>query len=329
MTNTYQLNNIKVDYGDHIALDIAELIIPSEQRIAILGDNGAGKSSLLHLLAGLSHTHTGSITLLDKPMRSPLSKTQRRSIAFVSQHPYLLTGTVHDNLKLALSLQGIPSSRHATLIASALALTHTRHIMNQAAHTLSGGELKRVAIARAIVYQPSVLLLDEPFSHLDQHQIKSIENLILTFAKQSNTTIIFSNHNRLQSHALADNTINLVAGKLTTSPLINLFHGRLHNQLFITPTLKIHTNSAQQHAQHIAIDPLDIIISTQPLESSMRNHFSGRIILIADDGLAIRLLIDCGEQFHVTISPESLNNLNFSLGKSVFLSFKSTAVTVF
>lgn len=329
MTNAYQLKNITVNYQHNVVLDIAELIIPQGKCSVLLGENGAGKSTLLTLLACLSVPNKGSLDVLNQAIELPLSSNLRQKIGFVEQHPYLLSGTVEYNLKLTLKLQGIPSTKHDNLIQRALEQTKTIHLAKKLTNTLSGGELKRVAIARSIVYQPDILLLDEPFSHLDQRHIQLLEEFIVNFAKQENKTIIFSSHDRLQGMALADNIINLVAGKITASPLLNVFHGSLSDHLFDTGKLQFHTISTQINAHHIAIDPREIIISAQALQSSMRNCFSGRLILIAEEEESVRLTVDCGESFHVLISPESLKNLNLSLGMHVFLSFKSTAVTVF
>jgi len=329
MTKAYQLTNIKLSYQQRLALDIPSLTIPAGKCVALLGENGAGKSTLLKVLAFLSRPDEGKITLFEQNIKSPLNSAQRQKIGFVDQHPYLLPGTVESNIQLALTLQGLAAKEHEQLIRQALELTKTTHLAQKLSNNLSGGELKRVAIARAIVYQPDILILDEPFSHLDQHHIQLLEELILNIAKQQNKTVIFSSHDRLQGMAISDEIINLVAGLTTASPLLNVFHGTLSKHLFDTGKIKVHSTSSQTKSHHIAIDPREIILSAQPLQSSMRNSFTGRLILIAEEEEYVRLTVDCGENFHVIISPESLNNLNLSLGKTVCLSFKSTAVTVF
>jgi len=329
MTKAYQLNNIKLSYQHVVRLDIPALTILAGQCIALLGENGAGKSTLLKLLAFTAQADEGMISLFDQQINSSLNTQQRQKIGFVDQHPYLLPGSVEDNLKLALKLQGIAAKKHQLLIKQALTQTKTAHLADKASNTLSGGELKRVAIARAIVYQPDVLLLDEPFSHLDQHHIQHLEAFIIDFAQQANKTVIFSSHDRLQGVAIADDVINLVAGKTTASPLLNVFHGSLSQHIFNTGKIQINSTSTLTESHHIAIDPREIIISAHALQSSMRNSFSGRLILIAEEEESVRLTVDCGENFHVLISPESLNNLELSIGKTVYLSFKSTAVTVF
>ena len=328
MSSAYQLDNIKVFYQQTCSLDLPQLTIPHQQCIALLGDNGAGKSTLLNLLAFLNRPSQGQIQLSGQTIKSDLSRQQRRTIGYVNQQPFLLTGTVSDNIDLALKLQGMPTAERPQRIADALDRVNLSHLAKQTATTLSGGELKRAAIARAIAHDPAILLLDEPFSHLDQGHIRQLETIIEQLAAQKDKTIIFSTHDRLQGAALADTTINLIKGKVTKSPLLNVFHGHLDQHLFDTGNIKIHTTS-QQRASHIAIDPHEIIISNDVLASSMRNHFTGRLIAIAEEAGTIHLTIDCGERFFAIISPDALEDLGLSIGKPICLSFKSTAVSIF
>ncbi|NQY27645.1 MAG: ATP-binding cassette domain-containing protein [Piscirickettsiaceae bacterium] len=328
-SSAYQLSKIKVFREQRCVLDIPELNLPKNQCISLLGDNGAGKSTLLELLAFVSKPSEGQIKLVGQEIGNDLTPSQRQSIAYVAQHPYLLSGSVFDNIQLALTLQGIKAKHHPRLIKQALEHVNSGQLIEQQVNTLSGGELKRVAIARAISYEPDILLLDEPFSHLDQTHFQQLETILQQLSQQENKTIIFSTHNRFQGLALAESSINLVEGKLTSNPLVNIFHGHLSNELFDTGKLKIHTNNQSNQARHIAINPSEIIISSQELQSSMRNKFLGRLILIAEEGIAIRLSIDCGELFQVIISPDALSELNLSIGNKLWLSFKSTAVNVF
>lgn len=329
MKSAYELSNITLAHQDKTILDIEQLTINSDQCIALLGENGAGKTSLINLLAFTSQPNDGAISFFGKTIKSTLKPEQRHRIGLVHQQPYLLPGTVIENIRLALALQGIDKHRISMLAQQALEQVNLINLADQAAHTLSGGELKRVAIARAIAYQPDILLLDEPFSHLDQHHIQQLEDTICSFAQQAGKTVVFSTHDRFQAQAIANATINLVSGKITATPLLNLYHGKLEQHFFNTGQIRIHVTSERSNARHLAVDPREIIISPQPLQSSMRNSFSGRLTLIAEEAHAIRLVIDCGERFHVIISPEALASLNLSLGNTVCLSFKSTAVTVF
>ena len=241
----------------------------------------------------------------------------------------MLSGSISDNITLALKLQGIPSAQRPQRVAQALQQVNLNHLASQSAATLSGGELKRAAIARAIAHEPQILLLDEPFSHLDQSHIQQLELIIENLAAQKGKTVIFSTHDRLQGAALANTTINLIQGKITKSPLLNVFHGQLNDKIFNTGKLSIQTTGQQKKANHVAIDPHEIIISTEVLDSSMRNHFSGRLTTISEEAGTIHLTIDCQERFYAIISPESLQMLRLSIGNNLFLSFKSTAVSLF
>jgi tungstate transport system ATP-binding protein len=329
MTNAYHLHNIKVSLKKKEILSIDDLAIKANQCTALFGGNGAGKSTLLRLLAFTHQASQGEVLLFNETVSWPLKPKHRKRIAFVEQQPFLLEGTVYDNIKLGLSLQQVQTSQHKTLIEHALEQTHTAHLSKQNTQTLSGGELKRVAIARALAYQPDILLLDEPFSHLDYDHIDLLAQHLQSFCQQTGKTVVLSTHDHLQGMALSQQTINLRAGKVSPPLVDNIFNGRLEGQNFFTDKLCIHTTSKLPQAQHIAIDPRQIIISNEPLQSSMQNNFSGRIIFITEQSTTVRLVIDCDERFHVIISLESISTLQLKPGNQVYLSFKASAVSVF
>lgn len=330
MTAAYQLRDIQVRFQDREVLNIPSLSLNLNQSTALLGENGAGKSTLMNLLAFVKPPTRGRIALFEHTVVTRLSTDQRRRIGYVTQQPYMLQGSVRDNLKLALRLQQIPRSQHPELLEKTLSLANLMPQADQDATTLSGGELKRAAIARAIVYEPDILLLDEPFSHLDQRHIRQLENSIREFACQDGKTVIFSTHDRLQAMALADHSISLVNGRVTRAPLLNLFHGQMQQQIFNTGKLLIHIGESQSNARHIAIDPRQIIVSNQPLHhTSVLNSFAGRLTQIAEEAGQVRLLIDCGEPFYAVITPTSLHKLALQLGDKVWVNFKASAVSVF
>jgi molybdopterin-binding protein len=329
MSSVYQLNGLKVSFDNREILNISELNVEQGECIALLGQNGAGKSTLLKLLAYLAKPKQGDILLFGEKVHSPLSASYRRRIGVVEQHPYPLSGTVQQNLQLALSLQGIKHNQQ-TLIKKALTLTNTLHLAKQKASTLSGGELRRMAIARAIVYEPEVILLDEPFSHLDTSSVTELETVIESLKNSGKMTIVFSTHNQLQGISLASRTLSLVNGRLSRTPLLNLFDGQFINGHFQTKSLTIHVTQHIDSAKHIAIDPKEIVLSLTPFtNTSMRNQFLGKVVLIAAEKNTVRIEIDCGERFQTIISIASHNHLNIQLGDNIWLGFKASAVEVF
>lgn len=327
MTACYQLQNIQMFYGAQCALDIPALRIEHGQTLAILGQNGAGKSTLLSLLALLTQPANGELLLFGESTQK-VSQAQRQRIGLVAQQPYLLPGSIHDNIALALRCQQINKTEHTQRIDQALRAVNLTHLAKQDAATLSGGELKRAALARVLAYQPDILLFDEPFSHLDSQHIRQLEDLIKQLANE-NRTVIFTTHDRMQAYALANQHIHLLDGRLSETPLLNLFHGHFAGDCFDTGKLKLYANPAQTDARHIAIDPREIIISRHAdKDSSARNQLQGRLTQIAEEGSEVRLRIDCGEAFQVIISPQSLQQLKLQLGDNLWLSFKASAVTL-
>lgn len=325
MSDCYRLTGVKMFFGAQCALDIPALNIEHGQTLAILGQNGAGKSTLLSILALLSKPSNGELLLFSESTHK-VTRRQRQRIGLVAQQPYLLPGSVHDNIALALRCQHIAKSEHPVRIEQALEVVNLTHLADQDAATLSGGELKRAALARVLAYQPDILLLDEPFSHLDSQHIRQLENLIQNLSNE-NRTVIFTTHDRMQAYALAHRHIHLLNGRLSETPLLNVFHGHFSDDCFDTGKLKLYANPAQADARHIAIDPREIIISRHPdKDSSARNQIQGRLTQIAEEGSEVRLRVDCGEAFQVIISPQSLRQLQLHLGDSLWLSFKASAV---
>jgi molybdopterin-binding protein len=329
MSAVYQLKDIKASFAGREVLNISELSIEQGECIALLGQNGAGKSTLLNILAFLTQPQQGFISLFGSAVNQTLPPKLRSRIGYVNQQPYPLSGSVEQNLRLALTLQGI-KEQSQTRIDKALMLTNTRHLAKQKASTLSGGELRRMAIARAIVYQPDVLLLDEPFSHLDTTSANELEKVIELLKNSGEITIVFSTHNQLQGLSLATRTLSLVNGRLSKTPLLNLFNGTTKEGHFNTGKISVETTQSIDNARHIAIHPNDIVLSLTPFNNtSMRNQFSGEVILIAAEETTVRIEIDCGERFQTIISRESHNHLNIQLGDSVWLGFKASAVELF
>ena len=240
----------------------------------------------------------------------------------------MLRGTVSDNLRLALKFHHVDKSP-ASLIQAVLKDFNIVHLSQQPAKTLSGGELQKVALARAIITNPDVLLMDEPFSYLDQASAQLLEQFILQYVKNTGKTLVFSTHNRLQGCAIADNVISLVNGKSVETPLINLFQGSISEGFFNTGKINIMLVNNTQDYLHISIAPDEIVLSRHALVSSMRNQFEGKVMAIADENGKVRVAVLAGELFQVIITQQALKALNISLGDMLWVAFKSNAIVAF
>jgi tungstate transport system ATP-binding protein len=325
MIHAYQLENLRFLYGEKMALSLPDLTVNAGKVTALTGANGCGKSTLLNLLAFMEAPNTGKITFFGEQVRPEQLFSYRKRVGFLPQKPYMLRGTVQDNLKLALKLRGAPKALWQKNISAALERLAIAHLGLQQATHLSGGELQKSALARVLVTEPDVLLLDEPFGFLDQASARLLEK----FIKENQGTLVFSTHDRLQGLALADDVISLVAGVQIKSPLINLYHGCCNNYIFNTGKIDIILTSDIVNCRHVSIDPHEIVLSRQALISSIRNQFQGRVMTISEEMGKVRIAVAASEIFQVLITYEALHDLELNLGDCVWVNFKSNSVMAF
>ncbi len=214
---TYRLQNISKTYGDTTVLKIDDLMIPRGQIMGLVGPSGAGKSTLLRLLNFVEATDTGTITFLNEVYNKDHlpGLALRRKVTTVFQRPYLMTTSVWNNIIYPLKIrnQSFDESEVSDIIEP-LGLTKLK---NQRADKLSGGEAQRVSLARALVFQPEVLLLDEPTSNLDPANVKIIEDMIADYVAHFKSTVIMVTHNVFQAKRLARQVSLLYKSQLIES----------------------------------------------------------------------------------------------------------------
>ena len=209
----FRLRNLQKSHGSDFMLHVRQLDVMRGEVLGLLGPTGAGKSTLLRLLAGLEKPTGGEIRFDDSPFVSTdLPLATRRRITMVHQRPILLTGSVLLNVEYGLRLRGIRNrDRKVHEMLERLGLVK---IASQSAHTLSGGQTQLVALARALVIEPDVLLLDEPTAHLDPAHVAVVEKTIRQFQQERRTTIIWATHNLFQARRVAVRTALLLNGQL-------------------------------------------------------------------------------------------------------------------
>jgi tungstate transport system ATP-binding protein len=329
VTPAYELDAVEYAYDGRSVLSVEHLAIGAGRITALIGPNGAGKTTLLNLLAFLVRPMAGRLSFFGGDAAGEDPVALRRRVGWVAQNPYFLRGSVADNVELALKLRGFPHGARRPAVVSALDRVGLAGFADRPVAALSGGERQRVALARALAPKPEVLLFDEPFTYLDQGGVGLIEGIIAAYAREGGNTVIFSTHERLHGAALADDSVSLFAGKPVEAPLINLFRGHLGDGAFDTGKLVVRVPQTAAQGTHLALDPEGVVLSPEPLDSSLRNAFSGRIVVLAEDVGRIRVTVDVGEKLHAFITAESLHRLDLKLGKTVWVSFKATAVKVF
>ncbi|MGB0957510.1 MAG: ATP-binding cassette domain-containing protein [Litorivicinus sp.] len=200
-----RIQGLTLTKGDRRVLDQIDLTIREPGISMIMGPNGAGKSLLLRCLHGLLTPDSGSIELANRPLEARL-----HSQAMVFQHPVLLRRTALQNLAFAAPTI---AKDNPTELLKALEKVNLGARAHQPARMLSGGEQQRLALARALLSKPGLLLLDEATASLDPASVYLIESLV----KQQNllgTKVIFVSHDQGQARRLADEVIFLCHGRV-------------------------------------------------------------------------------------------------------------------
>lgn len=200
--------DVRLQIGDRSILRDLSFRVDSVGLTVILGPNGAGKSMLLRLCHGLVEPSGGEIRWGDRTVRSV-----RREQAMVLQRTALLRRSVTDNLVHVLRVNGIQRSQRPALIEEALAQAGLTKHATHPARTLSGGQQKRLAIARACLLRPAVLFLDEPAANLDPAALRGVEALIRRVA-EAGTKIFMTTHDIAQARRLAGDVMFLNDGRL-------------------------------------------------------------------------------------------------------------------
>jgi len=201
----FTLRDLCHQRGGRTVLQVAELAIDGPGLVALSGPNGAGKTTLLRLLSGrLERPTHGHIERAVTPMETVL----------VDQHPYLFADTVAANVAYGLKVRGMGGQARDRRVAHALDQVGMAGHGPRRAAGLSGGQSRRVALARALAVDPAVLLLDEPDAGLDQGAVDGLERILIRLAGER--LVVFSTHDRERSRRLAGRVIALNDGRLTT-----------------------------------------------------------------------------------------------------------------
>ena len=208
------LQQLSKSHGAAFTLTISELTIARGEVLALIGPTGAGKSTLLRLLAGLDNPSSGHIRFDGNPfIGDRLTTTTRHRIATVFQRPLLLSRSVQANVEYPLQLRGTSGSQ-ADRVRKLLERFDLWKLRDQAAGTLSGGQTHLVALARALVVEPDLLLLDEPTANLDPGNVALVEEVVRDLQQARGMTIVWATHNLFQARRVADRVALLLEGRL-------------------------------------------------------------------------------------------------------------------
>ena len=208
-----KLHGIAKSYGDFVALHPLNLSVDAGEFVSLLGPSGSGKTTLLNIVAGFLNPDGGDILVGGKPILD--LPPHRRGLGVVFQNYSLFPHmSVSRNVAFPLQMRRTPKAEAQRAVDDALQLVGMKDFADRFPAQLSGGQQQRVAVARAIVFRPSILLMDEPFGALDRKLRERLQVEIRRLQRQLGLTIIFVTHDQEEAMSMSDRIVLMDHGRI-------------------------------------------------------------------------------------------------------------------
>ena len=354
MTAVLELAGVRVAQAGQTALDVPHLAVRPGEVLAVIGPNGAGKSTLLRVMGLLQAPDAGEVRFQGETVTAAQGLSVRRRMASVFQDPLLADATVRANVSMGLRFRGAPSGQIDAQAARWLERLGIAGLARERpSRTLSGGEAQRVALARALVLEPELLLLDEPFSALDQPTREVLIADLGRILREEQVSTVLVTHDRAEAMTLGDRVGVLMGGRLVqledtsqvfrapASEEIARFVGIetildcrvVRREAGVTvldtgrQTIVVAAPAEPGELVRLCLRPEDVTLSAGPLEtaSSARNHLHGRVLRVSAPGPYVRVIVDCGFPLVALVTQRSVDELGLHDGAVVIAHFKATA----
>ena len=218
MSSILKIEGISKQYGGRKVVEGASFEISSGQVVGLLGPNGAGKTTSFYMVVGLVQPESGKILLNQTDITNyPMHKRARIGLSYLAQEPSIFRRmTVEDNIRVALEAQSLDEIERRERLESLLQDFRINHIRESFGFSLSGGERRRVEIARALAGHPHFILLDEPFAGIDPIAVADIQNIIKEL-KAKGIGVLITDHNVRETLGICDYAYILKDGKIQVS----------------------------------------------------------------------------------------------------------------
>ncbi|MBI5069906.1 MAG: ABC transporter ATP-binding protein [Deltaproteobacteria bacterium] len=351
------LEGLAVARGGVQVVDVPSFRLEEREFVAVIGPNGAGKSSLLLAMMSLLPRAAGRILHRGREIRAERDAVAlRRRMALVLQDPLLFDATVYDNVAAGLRLRGLDRRETRRRVSTYLERFRLADMADRAARRLSGGEARRVNLARALAVEPEVVLLDEPFSSLDLPTRQAIADDLERTIRETNMAAVLVTHDQSEALRLSDRIVVMNRGAIVQSdaPAVVMNHpvdGFVASCMGMETILDgvVRRRSGYEIVVEVAGREIDALGEPLPGESvyccirpeqvlievvdptqtsSARNVFPARIASVTSVGPYLKLRLDCGFPLVAHVTGESFAALALAAGKSVFASVKATAIHV-
>jgi lipopolysaccharide export system ATP-binding protein len=212
---TLSCKGLKKSYHKRLVVNGVDLELPAGEVVGLLGPNGAGKTTTFYMVVGLCHPDSGEVFIDGEPITGlPMYQRARRGISYLPQEPSVFRKlTVEENLLAVLETLDLSASERRDRADDLMGEFRITHIARSKGYALSGGERRRVEIARALVTRPRFMLLDEPFAGIDPIAVVDIQNTIKDL-KERGIGVMISDHNVRETLGVCDKAYILNAGEV-------------------------------------------------------------------------------------------------------------------
>jgi tungstate transport system ATP-binding protein len=351
-----EARGLRVARGGVQVLDIPSFRLEGGEFVSLIGPNGCGKSSLLLSLMCLLPRTSGQVLFRGTPIEAGFDAVaSRRKMAMVLQDPLLFHASVYDNVATGLRIRGLTRSEERRRVMAHLERFGLDGMAQRSARALSGGEARRVSIARALAVEPEVVFLDEPFANLDPPTRQGITDDLEEAIREKGAATILVTHDQSEALRLSDRIVVMQEGSVIQSDVPSVVMNSPVNA-YVAACMGMETvvsgvvvrctqgggvlvsvagaeifaigEAAAGDRVYCGIRPEQVTIETNSTlgTSSARNVLQARIEGVSSVGPYLKVKLDCGFPLVATVTGESLTTLGLARDKIVFASFKATAV---
>lgn len=339
--------------GFELVVDHVE--IPAGQTLAILGPSGSGKTTLMELLGLLQRPDAGRILMDGRPVQYG-DRQASLQMAAVFQRPYLFKGSVAGNVEYGLAARGVPRREREARVESALGRVGLAGFGGRSALELSGGEAQRVSLARALVLEPRVLLLDEPLASLDRLLKRQLTRDFATILSEAGVTVVYVTHDQDEALIVAQNLVVMNRGRIVaqgpaedvmglavdewSAGFLGIEAASVGSVTMVEQGLAtIQTGSTLVFATGnppvgarllFSIHPEDVLLFAPGTElplTTARNRLPVRVLDVEPRGATLYATLDSdGVRFAASVSRAAARELAVVTGAALLAVFKATAV---